>query len=198
MSGVDQRVQVGRLVFGIVLLIAGTMWLLITLDVVDLAWQVALAVGLILVGVAVLAVGRHGGLVTLGVVLTVVLGLASMVNVPLEGGIGERTYRPASASTLRDEYRLAMGKMELDLTAIDAAELSGTIIASVGMGELQVILPAGLSATLVGEAGAGELVLLGTREGGVGVEETIEIGDGAGLRIEVSVGLGKVEVRDAA
>lgn len=181
--------------FGIVLLVAGALWLLIALDVVDLAWQTALAIGLILVGVAILAVGRHGGLIALGVTLTVLLALAAMINVPLEGGIGERTHAPSSALDLRDEYRLAMGKMTVDLSALDPGQLTGDLIATVGMGELRVLLPPGLGVVVEGEAGAGEVLLLGDREAGVGVSNVARAeGDGA-LQLVVEVGFGKVEVR---
>lgn len=191
----ETRTQAGRLTFGIVLLVAGALWLLVALDVVDLAWQTALAIGLVLVGVAVLVVGRHGGLITLGVVLTVLLALAAMVNVPLEGGVGEREHAPVSAVDVRDEYRLALGKMTVDLSRIDPGDLPPVITATVGMGELQVILPPGTGAVVEGEAGAGEVLLLGSREAGVSVSIVARATGEGSLRLVVEVGFGKVEVR---
>jgi hypothetical protein len=192
----ESTVPTGRLVLGGVLLLAGIGWLLQTLDVVDIPWQAALAVSLVLVGVAVLAVGRHGGLVTLGVVLTIILALASLLDVPFEGGIGERTFRPVAATDVRTEYRHAIGRMTVDLTDVDLPAGTSRIEISEGIGELQVVVPDGITVTVRGAAGIGEVVLFGASSNGVGVErEVSREGDTARLELDVSVGIGKVEVR---
>jgi hypothetical protein len=184
---------VGRLVLGAVLLLIGAAWLLVTLEVVDVPIQSAMAVGLILIGIVILVVGRHGGLVTLGVILTILLAFMSLLGVPFEGGVGERTFRPVGTADLRSEYRMALGQMTVDLTAIEGTTLPDIEI-SLGMGEVIVILPDGVPVRVEGRAGAGEVELLGTAQAGVGVEHTVTEND-AVFDLEVSVGFGQVEVR---
>ena len=197
MTGGDRALPLGRVVLGVVLLLAGVGWLLQSLDVVDVPWQVALSVSLLLVGAAILAVGRHGGLIAIGVILTVILGLASILDVPFRGGVGERSYGPTSATELRDEYRLAVGKLTVDLTRVGTALPGREIAASVGIGDLVVVVPADASVRVEGRAGVGEVLLFGRGHGGVSVEE-VAGGPDPRFDLEASVGVGKVEVRRAA
>lgn len=191
----DERgMPVGRLVLGAILLLIGAAWLLVTLEVVDVPIQSALAIGLALVGIVILIVGRHGGLVTLGVILTVVLGFLSLLDVPFEGGVGERIFRPAGAADLRSEYRMALGELTVDLTAIEEGAALPDLEVSAGMGQVVVILPEGVPVRLEGRAGAGEVDLLGSAQGGLGVEHSVTEDD-AVWRLEVAVGMGEVEVR---
>lgn len=189
----ERGLPVGRLVLGAVLLLIGAAWLLVTLEVVDVPIQSAMAVGLILIGIVILVVGRHGGLVALGVILTILLAFMSLLGVPFEGGVGERTFRPAGTADLRSEYRMALGQMTVDLTAIEGTTLPDIEI-SLGMGKVIILLPDGVPVRVEGRAGAGEVQLLGTAQAGVGVEHTVTEND-AVFDLEVSVGFGQVEVR---
>lgn len=189
-----RRVHTGRLALGALLLILGIGWLLQTLDVVAVRWEVLLAASLIVVGVAIVVVGRHGGLITIGVILTVVLAFASMLDVPFEGGVGERAFHPETAAELQETYRLGMGRLLVDLSDVDDPD--GTSIeASVGMGELLIVVPDDSRVRVAGRAGAGEVLLFGRSQGGLGVEHTVTDGTGPTLELRASVGMGKLEVR---
>jgi len=189
----DRSVHVGRLVLGAILLLIGAAWLVVTLDLVDLPIQSAMAAGLILIGIVILVVGRHGGLVTLGVILTVMLAFMSLLDVPFEGGVGERTFRPASTADLRQEYRMAIGRLTVDLTSIEGTTISDVEI-SLGIGQVVVILPDEVSVRVEGDAGAGQVMILGSEQNGLGVEHSITEND-AVFEVRVAVGLGQVEVR---
>ena len=190
----DERgVHVGRLVLGAILLLIGAAWLVVTLDLVDLPIQSAMAAGLILIGIVILVVGRHGGLVTLGVILTVMLAFMSLLNVPFEGGVGERTFRPAGTADLRDEYRMAIGRLTVDLTSLEGTTISDVEI-SLGIGQVVVILPDEVSVRVEGDAGAGQVMILGSEQNGLGVEHSVTEND-AVFEVRVAVGLGQVEVR---
>lgn len=188
------RVHPGRLTLGAILLIVGVGWLLQVLEVVEVRWQALLAAALIAIGLALMVVGRQGGLITLGAILTVLLAFASMLDVPFEGGVGERAHRPTAAADLEERYRLGIGTLTVDLTDVEIAD--GTAIeASVGMGELVVVVPGEARVRASGRAGVGEVLLLGRSQGGLGVEHAVTEGSGPDLEIEASVGMGKVEVR---
>jgi hypothetical protein len=186
-------------VTGAVLVLVGVLWLVEEFTDTNLPWTGVLASVLILVGATLMLAagsGPHGGLVTLGVILTLVLVSSSafsvLADVPFSGGVGENDLTP---TTLEDEYRWAVGTMTLDLTA---APLDGrTIEASVGIGELVVIVPAGAAVTVDAGAGLGEVVVFGTSQGGVSPELEVGLPDGgeADLHLMIRVGIGKVEVR---
>jgi hypothetical protein len=196
---------VGQLVFGLVLVVVGVGWLVTALDLFTIPWRGLMAVVLILVGATLAATAsaeRHSGLVTVGVVLTLLLASISSVEglsaTPLRGGIGERTYTPATTPELT-EYRLAIGQLEVDLRNLELPEGETTVVASVTIGQLIVRVPASAAVNVVGKVAAGELDIEGVMYNGVGVDETAT-DDGyetapRRLRLEVAVGLGNLEVR---
>lgn len=196
----------GQVVFGAVLVVIGAVWLLSVLDVADIAWRGILAALLIAVGVGLVVIARsgpHGGLIALGVILSLFLALASTVeglfDVPFEGGIGDRSYRPVAAVDVEDAYRLSIGQLLVDLTAIDFPPGTTEIEASVVIGQVIVEVPPGIAVEIIGKAGAGNVKVANRDYSGVGVEETITddgfAGADAKIRIRASVGLGQVEVR---
>ena len=60
------------------------------------------------------------------------------------GGIGEREWRPQSATELRDRYELSMGSVTLDLRDLGALDRDRTVTVRQGMGEARVYLPTGI------------------------------------------------------
>ena len=186
-------------------------WLLEALDVADVPWRFLLPSVLILVGLALTLgarTGRHGGLIAFGVVLTAMVLLAGvfevLMDVPLSGGVGDRTRTPTTAA---DEYRWGVGKMTLDLRRAEG--LPGQeIAASVVVGELVVIVPDDVPLVIDARAGLGEVNVLGASADGVDpslecvgssrVVDCSSSGAAAGeraLHLTLEVGLGKVEVQ---
>ncbi len=188
----------GRTVAGAVLVLVGGLWLVEEFTDVDLPWTGVLAAILILVGATLMlaaGTGPHGGLVALGVVLTVMLVGSSvfsvLADVPFTGGVGDNDLAP---TVLEDEYRWAVGSMTIDLSH---AELDGGVLeASVGIGELIVIIPTDAVAIDAG-AGIGEVLVFDTTQSGMSPEVIIGTPGGAQpeLRLVLRVGIGKVEVR---
>ena len=130
--------------------------------------------------------------------LVLALAATSIIDVPLRGGVGDHVLRPATVADLPAVERLAMGSLELDLTALDLATADArTIEASVAVGELVVVVPEGVTVELQAQAGAGQVDAFGLTDDGVdtGITRTFE-GSGAGrLELDLEVGLGHVEVR---
>jgi hypothetical protein len=195
------RPPLGRLAFGGLLVAAGVVWLLGALDVVDIPVQSILPIALIAIGVALVAgarTGRHGGLLSLGVVLTVVLAMLASFDVRLQGGVGQKNAHPISGETLGTNYRLAVGQLSIDLTDADLPEATTDIHARVGIGQLKVRVPRGVAVTVRGEVGAGQLRLFGREESGVNRELTVSTRPASAgpprLRLFLTIGLGQVEV----
>ena len=205
--------RLGHIVLGAILMLIGVGWLLEALDVVDVPWRFLLPAALIIVGVALAfgaRTGSHGGLVAVGVVLTVLVLLAGaldvLTDIPLSGGVGETSHRPTAA--VQDEYRWGLGKMTLDLREADA--LAGEEIeASVAIGELIIIVPPDVPLVITAHTGVGDVIVFGHESGGfdvdldcVGTALDISCGDGSlsapddpALRLDLEVAVGKVEVQ---
>ena len=132
----------GRGALGLVLLGAGTLWLLSVAGVLDLSYTTWIGLLLIGIGIAIaLTPGRHGFLVLLGILV----GLAGLPALAvdsdvLEGGIGDEVEAPQARTDL-EPFKHGIGKLTVDLTE-PALPLDGlTVEASVGIGELVVLVP---------------------------------------------------------
>jgi hypothetical protein len=181
----------------------GVGWLLDVLDVGDFPWEIVLPSALIAVGLALLVASRsptgHGGLMTAGVALTVVLVIGSAIDFPIGGGIGDREHRPASGSEVQGDYRLGIGQMTLDLSNVPttAGMSVDRVRARLGIGKLVVIVPDTLPVRVEARAGIGNVTVFGLESSGLDVERTASSGADAAAPLELvlSVGLGQVEVR---
>jgi hypothetical protein len=201
----------GHVVAGAVLVLIGVGWLLEALGVTDVPWRLLLPAALILVGLALTLgarSGRHGGLVAVGVVLTLAVLFAGAIDIlsdlPLSGGIGERDHRPTTQ--VADAYRWGIGSMTLDLRGAD--DLAGRhISASVIIGQLVVIVPDDLPLSIHARSGMGEARVLGTTRGGLdanlycsGSAGALACDDGLPggepiLSLDLEVAMGRVEVQ---
>jgi phage shock protein PspC (stress-responsive transcriptional regulator) len=163
----------------------------------------ALAVGVIGLGLVVGAWrGRARGLIWLGVPLSVVLVAVSTADVSLDGGTGDRSYRPQTIVGIQDEYRVGIGSLRLDLTDVDFTERSAVTSVSAGLGDVQVTVPREVDVRVVGKAGIGEAELFGEKIDGGSARTVVDDGpDGAGggtLQLTLQVGVGRVEVDRAS
>ena len=185
---------------GVLLAAAGALALLEAVGV-DVRWDVALAVGAIGTGVAVVAGvalrRRTGGLVVVGLVLATLAIAVSAVDVRLEGPIGTRVYTPVETSDLKRDYDISIGDLRLDLSNAALAEGDTEVDANVGIGELTVIVPEDVALDVDASASAGEVTVFGRSESGVDADLSESIparGSDRTLRIDAHVGLGDVIV----
>jgi hypothetical protein len=138
-------------------------------------------------------------MMVVGVALTAVLAVAVAADweleVPLGGGVGDRTERPATPAEL-DTYELGAGDFVLDLRQLQVPPGTTPVRARVGLGELVVELPDGVSARVVARSGVGEVQVLGEEEGGFAsrVDATVEAGGDRRLELDLRIGIGQVRV----
>jgi phage shock protein PspC (stress-responsive transcriptional regulator) len=163
--------------------------------------EAAFGIGLLVVAAALFVGawwGRAKGLIVFGVLFTVLAAAASLVDVPVKGGVGDRTWDPVAS--VRPAYRLGVGDATLDLTNVAADRVDTK--ASVGIGHLRVLVPHDATVDVDAHAGLGEVRVLGrTADGSDAERSVVETGSELGphVTLDVRVGIGQVEVvRDAA
>jgi phage shock protein PspC (stress-responsive transcriptional regulator)/predicted membrane protein len=164
--------------------------------------------GIVLIGIALIVATRYGratALIPLGVVLVGAVTAVSVITVPFEGGVGQRTYRPETVADVDATYHLAVGELRLDLGAVRPASGTTTHIeATVGVGHLLIDVPADVEVVVQGHTDIGQVTIAGQgdEDGGWRVDRDAVLHrgrEGAGkIEIDAQVGLGQVEVRDAA
>lgn len=187
----------GRVLLGLVLVLLGVGWLLETLEI-DVPWDLVLP--LVLIGIGAMLVSSRSnagqaGLIVAGVIVTILLLIGTAIDVPLGGGVGDRTVRPTGAQ-LESEYERGVGTLTLDLTTLDLDGIDAPVDlrAHVGIGRLIVIVPDDLAVQVQAHAGLGSVRVFGREAGGLGADLSASAAGETGVRLDASVGIGEVRV----
>jgi predicted membrane protein len=187
----------GRAGLGIVLLAAGVLWLLAATDVVDLSYRVAIGILLVVVGLAIALSRSHRGPLVLVGILVVLAGIPVLfvdTDVWTEG-VGDETVTPAAIADL-EPVEHGIGKLTVDLRTPGLELDDETIEASLGIGDLLVLVPADTDVRLDAHVGIGNIEALGQSEDGLDVDlERISGTSGTQeVELELDVGIGSVRV----
>ena len=187
----------GRIALGLVLVVAGVLWLLSEADVVALEFRTWVGILLIAVGCGVVVSSRHRRLLVLAGVLLVLVGSPALVvdEEVFDGGIGDSTESPSTADDL-EPFRQGIGRLTVDLTEDGLALDERTVEASVGIGELVVVVPFDVDFRLDAHVGIGHAEALGESEDGVDVDLE-RISGTAGtqeITLDLEVGIGNLRV----
>jgi hypothetical protein len=159
-----ERSYLGAVMWSALLVFAGTAWLLDASGAVDVDLGVAVALGLAVVGVALVVsawFGRARGLIALGVVLALVVGVLGLVDVPLRGGIGDPTYHPRTIAAVGGDYALGVGNLAVDLRDVDFSGSTRKVHAQVGIGQLDVTVPESVRVVVNAHVGVGAARVFG-------------------------------------
>ena len=127
-----------------------------------------------------------GLLALVALVLVAVAIFVAVFDVHVGRGIGERNYVVTNVQELRDDYRLGIGSLELDLSRLELPVGETRVETSVDVGDLEVIVPADAALRIHGTADAGEIDL----PNGIG-------GDGRNVDVDLSETGDRVLVLDA-
>jgi Cell wall-active antibiotics response 4TMS YvqF len=200
----EPRSVLGRVGLAVLLVCGGLVWLLDSVDLIDVSARTAMAVALLGIGVVLVVAtwrGRAAGLIPIAFLLGGLLVLDEAVDVPLSAGMGDRTYTVDTVGELREDHDLLAGDMVLDLTD---APLSRTrtaeVDANLGVGDMEVRVPRDARVTVDATVRAGDLDWPGpgdTSEDGTNLDRSFTLaGDRGGPRLllDLSVGFGTLEV----
>lgn len=198
--------SIGQILFGLLLVLAGGVWLLHAAGVIDISWDIVLPLALIGVGLSLIASAGsrdHGGLIFLGILLTLIMVVSSIGSIPLSGGVGDRTTTPVAITELKPEYNLFIGSQTIDLRNLDLPAGDTHVKVGVGIGEMIIQVPPEVAIEANVRFAAGEANIRGGEASenyaGVAVERIFTAADydtaPKRLRLDLSMGLGTIEVR---
>ncbi len=199
-----ERSFLGRLTIALALIAAGVTVVLDRMDLVDASLSEVLAVMLVVIAVGLVLgtwLGRARWLILVGLVLTplvIATSVAGSFGVRLGNGLGERSHVITSSGDILSEgYELGLGSMELHLGTF--ADESGSVRASVGAGEVIVLVPPDAHVVVTASAGVGEILLFDeVAATGTDIERnTVRAGEGPQITLDLEVGAGSIRVEDA-
>lgn len=173
---------------------------------VDPVVVLAVLTGIVGLGLVVGAVvGRSRGLIALGILLALVTAGTASAPSSVSGHAGDIVWAPSTVSQVEPTYEWGAGSVVLDLSAV-SLEGRHRVSVDLGVGNLTVVLPPDVEADVSASVGAGSITIPqdGIAESGLGrdVQTTLPSVDetpAAGAYVlDLSVGLGELEVRRAA
>lgn len=191
------------LLIGLTILLIGVVWFLDASGILTVSWYAIFAVALVMVGLGLVVgsfSGEHGGLIGLGIVLTILLTVAAWTDLRFEGEVGEREITPANITELQEEYKLGAGNLIIDLRQVDLpAGETTTVNARVEAGSLIVYVPQDMGIQIEWQITAGEATVFGSQRSGMFIEgsNSVQAVDGSDitLKLDLTVTAGKIEVR---
>jgi phage shock protein PspC (stress-responsive transcriptional regulator) len=129
--------------------------------------------------------------------LAIPAAFVAAAGIDLDGGIGEKSYRPTALADVRDSYEIGAGSLTLDLRDVDLPAGERRVHLDVGMGEAVVLVPEDVCVSTTAELGMGGVEVFDRDGGGVDVDWEDLHGAPAGtprLLLDADVGLGALEV----
>lgn len=124
-------------------------------------------------------------------------GTVSAAGVQLDGGVGERDYRPASAVDLRDKYELGIGQLVIDLRRTDLPPGDVPLEVDMGVGDARVIVPDDVCVATDAHVRVGEIRTFERSNDGVDVDLEDRPDAPAGvtrLLVKADLGVGSLRI----
>ena len=143
------------------------------------AWATAAGGGAVVAGIvialgALLVIAAFTGgarwLILPALALAVPAGVVSAADIKLDGGIGERNYRPASIVELRDAYKLGAGRIEIDLRDLKLPPGEHKLKIDLGVGQAAVDVPRDVCVATDAHVGAGYARVFDRDSGGLDMD----------------------------
>ena len=142
------RSNSARIILGALILLIGVAWMLEIAGAVDeIPWSYLLPAAVMVIGVGLIADSRgptHGGLVFLGIILTLFLlidvSVSSFNFTTGDTVVGPATYQPATVEELED-YGIFAGELTVDLSQVVFPVGETTVNVNVFAGSVKIIVP---------------------------------------------------------
>ncbi len=162
------RSYLGLATVSLALIVMGILGSLQIAGVATIPAVVTLSAGLGVLGLGLLVgsfLGRARWLIAIALPLLLVIALVALIpaNLKMGNGIGERVWIPTTVAEAAGPRSLGVGDAELDLTemAIPAGSAVYPVQASVGIGQLRVLVPDGVNVMVTANVDLGEIDVQG-------------------------------------
>ena len=192
-------VPIGRLITGALVVLVGIGWMVDLMTDITVAWGLLLPAALMLVGLGVLYGARRqdvGGLITIGVLLTVATVISGAVSfVGPWSGAGQVREVPTVVADVRSAYEHGVGDYLLDLGTVQFVD-DQTISLTMGVGAARIVVPRDAKVVVHAETGIGKLVVFNRTIDGVGLSlDRTWAGPGPTIHINAELGIGELEIQ---
>ena len=137
-------------------------------------------------------------LIVPALVLAAPAAIVQAADLRVEGGVGEREYRPLSDANLASPYRLGAGELTIDLTEFDFTRGRTDLQVDMGMGAVEVIVPDDVCVSSRARVGAGVAEVFGQENGDIDLDwsqRPRNEGDAPELFVDAEVDFGALVVR---
>ena len=157
---------------------------------------IAVALGVVAAGCLVgTFFGRPGPLIPIGILLTILLAVGSLMP---SAGMGDKVVDPLTAANVDGSYKHGLGGLRLDLTGVNDVEqlLGSTIELENGAGDITVTVPKDLNVAIDAQVDGGEIRAFGRKTNGTDVS-LVQPADDQGqpaLTIHIRETFGGIEV----
>ena len=140
---------------------------------------------------------RSRGALALGVLLSIIVMIGSVIEGDYGSSIGRRDWRPTDAAAIAGNYKLAVGNATLDLTQVDQSLAGRTVKVTMGVGKLTVILPDNALVSAYGDVEVGDYEVFDDHWSGPDKHTVTSPGwtPSNGIRLQLHLRVGNVEVR---
>jgi phage shock protein PspC (stress-responsive transcriptional regulator) len=161
---------------------------------------VVVAVVVIVAGLWLVAGAFLGGarwLILPALALALPAGVVSAANLDVQGGVGDREYRPAAAAEMQRTYRLGVGHLMLDLRNTQLPPGDQPLRVEIGVGGVSIAVPRDVCVTSAAHIGAGQVNVFGHGSAGLDVNWRDDRRAQAGttrLVVDANVGVGALDV----
>jgi phage shock protein PspC (stress-responsive transcriptional regulator) len=122
----------------------------------------------------------------------------SAAGIDLDGGYGEKTYRPGTAAAVAPKYELGAGRLVVDLRDAELPAGRHDVDIDLGMGEAVVIVPGDACVSTTADLGIGGVDVFDRDGGGIDVDFVDRPAPAAGATevvVRADVGVGHLDVR---
>ena len=193
----------GRITVAVVLILGGLLALLHNLTPLSVGVDQYAALGLAVVGAGLVVgarLGRSHGLIPLGIILAIVMTVASNLgDLSLPSQAGQERWTPTTDEELPDRgYQLDAGQLDIDLTQLELEPGQRvTVNGSVDLGQLYVDVPSDVTVDVNATSSLGEVEAFGRTVDGADatIDRLKRAPEGSPtIVLDLEVGLGRIEV----
>lgn len=148
--------------------------------------------------VVIAATRAHTALVVLASLLALAVPTLTIAGLAYwKGGLGDRLVAPTSVTEIAGQYRLAIGRLTLDLSRVPMSGQTLSIQADTRIGQLEVLVPDTVAVNLNAHVAAGDIQMFGRDRGGVGLHEHLTdapAGATGQLNLDLKMATGQIRV----